>query len=88
MKIMNLEIMDQITLENNKTYVVANNMDYNDKEYYLLIDVMNDMNIMIAYLDGNELVSIENGEKIIELISFFNPDKALDIINKELLSDV
>lgn len=88
MKIMNLEIMDQITLENNKTYVVANNMYYNDKEYYLLIDVMNDMNIMIAYLDGNELVSIENGEKIIELISFFNPDKALDIIKKELLSDV
>ena len=41
-----MEELDIITLDNNKDYVISKILNYRDKEYYLLIEVDNDENLL------------------------------------------
>ncbi len=41
-----IELYDILTLENNKKYTVVKNLPYNDKEYYFLIEVDDEEEIL------------------------------------------
>ena len=72
-----LEIMDQITLENNAKYIVVDIANNNSKQYYLLVNEDDINNIMIAYIDGKELVSIENRDEFKKILKCFDSEKIL-----------
>ena len=90
---MKIELMDHIALENNKNYTVCNITKFNNIEYYLLQNIDDDSDIMIAYLDNYDLVSIENAEKYINILKQFDTEKILkkfsveEIINLKLNYD-
>lgn len=72
---MSLDLMDKITLNESNEYIVANITVVDGVKYYLLVDKDND--IMIGYIDGNELVSIENNLKFGKILLKFDPNEVL-----------
>ncbi len=74
---MKIEIMDQITIEDDRNFIVSNITKYNDKEYYLLVNVDDESDVMIAYLDGEELISVEDVMEYIEILKKFDTNKIL-----------
>ena len=67
---MHIEIGDTLTLEDNKKYIVVSMADYKNKLCIYLVN--EDATIpMFCYLDGDELVEIENPETIKELVPLF-----------------
>ena len=69
--------MDQITIEDDRNFIVSNITKYNDKEYYLLVNVDDESDVMIAYLDGEELISVEDVMEYIEILKKFDTNKIL-----------
>lgn len=79
---MKIELMDRITLEDDTKYIVANTLEYNNKIYYLLVNDEDDTDIMIAYLENMELLSIEDVDEYKKILLKFNTDiilKNMDI---------
>ncbi len=74
---MKIELMDHITLEDNKTFIVSNITNYHNKEYYLLLNFDDDTDIMIAYLDNSDLVSIDDTDEYIKILGQFDTNKIL-----------
>ena len=74
---MKIELMDHITLEDNKTFIVSNITNYHNKEYYLLLNFDDDTDIMMAYLDNSDLVSIDDTDEYIKILGQFDTNKIL-----------
>lgn len=74
---MKIELMDHITLEDNETFIVSNIINYNNKEYYLLLNFDDDTDVMIAYLDNSDLVSINDVDEYIKILGQFDTNKIL-----------
>ena len=74
---MKIELMDHITLDDNKTFIVSNITNYNNKDYYLLLNFDDDTDIMIAYLDNSDLVSVEDVDEYVKILRQFNTNKIL-----------
>ena len=55
---MNIEIRDIITLSDNNKYIVISKINYEEKNYYYLIDINDKKNIKFCYEDNNELVEV------------------------------
>lgn len=68
---MNINVNDLVSLDDNNKYVVLSKLEYEKKIYYYLIDVNNRTNIMICYLDGDELVQFNDDNLIKKLIPLF-----------------
>ncbi len=68
---MNINIKDILTLDDNKTYVVAGKVFYEEKYYYYLIDKNNYQNKLCCYEDKDELVKVKNNKLIIKLLPLF-----------------
>ena len=77
---MNVDIKDILTLDDGNRYTVVSKANYNDRIYFLIMDVNNNTNIKFCYLDNNELV--ESEDKIIntKLLPLFikSTKKSLD----------
>ncbi len=73
---MNLESGELITLENNEEYIVMNNINYNDKNYVLLITSKAPISIKVAIekIEDNKinLNIVENSKEIEELIKYIS----------------
>ena len=74
---MKIELMDHITIEDNRTFIVSNITNYNNKDYYLLLNVDDDSDIMIAYLDKSVLVSVDDVNEYIKILKQFDTNKIL-----------
>lgn len=68
---MDIDIKDVITLEDNIKYVVSSKINHENVTYYFLIDMNNYSNIKICYEDIGELVEIEDGVLIQEILPMF-----------------
>lgn len=90
---MKIELMDHITLGDNRTFIVSNITNFNNKDYYLLLNFDDDSDIMIAYLDNLDLVSVENVDEYTKILKQFNTNEILknfstdEIINLKLAYD-
>lgn len=74
---MKIELMDHITLEDNRTFIVSNITNYDNKDYYLLLNSDDDSDIMIAYLDNSDLVSVDDVGEYIKILKQFDTNKIL-----------
>ena len=74
---MKIELMDHITLEDNRTFIVSNITNYHNKDYYLLLNFDDDSDIMIAYLDNLDLVAVDDVYKYIKILKQFDTNKIL-----------
>lgn len=82
---MHIEIGDTLTLEDNKKYIVVSMAEYKHKLCIYLVN--EDATVpMFCYLDGDELVEIENPETIKELVPLFL-DTASPLI-EQILADI
>ena len=78
---MNIDIKDVITLDDNNEYIVVNKVNYNDKNYYYLIDMEDSENLMFCYEDNGDLVEVNDKELTAKLLPLFL-EKSNDIINE------
>ena len=80
---MKIELMDHITLGDNRTFIVSNITEYKSKDYYLLLNLDDDSDIMIAYLDNSDLISIDDVEEYIKILKKFDTSKVLKNFSTE-----
>lgn len=79
---MKLDLMDALTLDDDEVYIVANISHYQGKQYYLLCNDDDIADIMLAYVDGAELVSVEDEDEFIKILQTFDTKKAIsDLIH-------
>lgn len=84
---MNIEIKDCLTLNDNKTYIVASKANWQNKIYYLLADIDCMENILFCYENEQRKSMIEEKDKetIRRLLPLFLenvPKEIKEAINK------
>ena len=76
---MTINIKDTLTLDDNNEYVVVSKINYDNKNYFYLLDKNNNDNIKFCYDDNEELVEIEDKELTTKLLPLF-----VEVAQKEL----
>ncbi len=84
---MKIELMDTIQLEDNRKYIVASTSIVNKIKYYLLINDEIETDIVIGYVDGNELVMIDDTVEFSKILSTFDYEKLLNKFGDIFLDD-
>lgn len=82
---MNIDIRDLITLSDEKEYVVVSKVNYQNINYYYIVEIKNINNLKFLYEDKGELVEIDNEELLKTLLPLFY--KASRNIIKEMLKE-
>lgn len=77
----NMEIRDIIVFDDDKEYVIASKVEYNNKTYLYLSDVNNSGKVMFGYLDNDDIVEIKDSKLIKELLPMFL-ESSKDVINE------
>ena len=78
---MTINIKDTLTLDDNNEYVVISKINYENKNYYYLLDKNNEKNIKFCYEDNEELVEIEDKKLTTKLLPLF-----VEVAKKEINS--
>lgn len=63
-----------LTLEDNNEYTVVSKINFNNVDYFYLIDQNNVTNIMFCTLENDEVVEINDPDLLEELILKFDKD--------------
>lgn len=63
-----INIKDSLVLDDDNEYVVVSKVNYNNKEYYYILDKYNSNNYKFCYLENDELVEINDDELIKKLL--------------------
>jgi len=66
-----INVKDSLILDDDNEYVVVGKTNYNNMEYYYILDKFNNSNYKFCYLDNGELVEIEEEKLIKELLPLF-----------------
>lgn len=66
-----INIKDTLILDDNNEYVVISKINYENKNYYYLLDRNNLKNVKFCYEDNNELVEIIDKNLITKLLPLF-----------------
>ncbi len=66
-----INIKDILVLDDNKEYVVVSKINYNDIEYYYLIDKNDNSNIRFCYFNNFELIELNDEKLIAKLLPLF-----------------
>lgn len=66
-----INIKDTLTLSDNNQYVVISKINYDNKNYYYILDKNNSQNVKFCYKDNEELVEIDDKELITKLLPLF-----------------
>ena len=77
---MTINIKDTLTLDDGNEYVVISKTNYNNKEYYYLLDKHNFENPLFCYEENNKLKELEDKEIATKLLPLFieNAEKEID----------
>lgn len=67
---MNIDTKDIITLDDDNKYVVVSKINYENKNYYYLVN-SNNNNLKFCYEDNEELVEITDKELTTRLLPLF-----------------
>lgn len=59
---MNIDEKDTIDLSDGNSYIVAKKINYNNSNYYCIVDINDDENIKFLYEKDNKLLEVEDGE--------------------------
>ncbi len=66
-----INIKDILTLDDNKEYVVISKINYDNKNYYYLLDKNSNDNPKFCYEDNDELVEIDDKDLTTKLLPLF-----------------
>ena len=58
---------DFITLSDNIKYLVVSKVNYQNIEYYYLVDIVDNSNIKFVIFENDEVVDVENNEVLDEI---------------------
>jgi len=58
---------DFITLSDNIKYLVVSKVNYQDMEYYYLVDINNNSNIKFVTFENDEVLDVDNSEVLDEI---------------------
>lgn len=65
---MNIQVKDLITLSDKNEYVVVNKVQYEDENYYYIVDINNNQNLKFCYINNDELIVVKDRQLIMRLI--------------------
>lgn len=66
-----INIKDVLTLDDDNEYVVVSKVNYDNKDYFYLLDKNDATNVKFCYYDNDELVEINNSDLIVKLLPLF-----------------
>jgi len=66
-----INVKDTLALDDNNEYVVVSKLNYENREYFYLVDINENRNLKFCYLNGDKLVELENKELIEKLLPIF-----------------
>ena len=66
-----IEVKDELTLSDDKDYVVASKVNYDNKTYLFLVETNNPVNTMFCLLNNDEVEELKDKELIKTLIPLF-----------------
>ena len=69
---MNIKEKSIITLDDDKKYVVIKQIENKNVKYYFALNVDDSSDFVIFYVDGDEIVEIQDEENVEDLIVLFN----------------
>ena len=78
-----LEFGDIITLENDKKYLVASTCNYNSNIYVYLVNLENNIDCILASLQGEDLEPVTNNELFIKIMPLIIDNADSKILNGE-----
>lgn len=58
---------DFITLSDNIKYLVVSKVNYQNIEYYYLVDIVDNSNIKFVIFENDEVIDVENNEVLDEI---------------------
>lgn len=76
-----IDIKDVLTLDDNNEYVVISKINYDNKNYYYLLDKNDSGNIKFCYQDNDELVELNDKELVTKLLPLFVKETQNEIDN-------
>jgi hypothetical protein len=76
-----INIKDSLVLDDDNEYVVVSKTNYNNIEYYYILDKFNSDNFKICYQEMDELVEIEDEKLIKELLPQFFESAKNDLVD-------
>lgn len=76
-----IDIKDVLTLDDNNEYVVISKINYDNKNYYYLLDKNNSSNIKFCYQDNDELVQLNDKKLVTKLLPLFIKEAEGEIDN-------
>ncbi len=76
-----INITDVLTLDDNNKYVVVSKVNYENKNYYYLVDINNKENLLFCYEENDQLVELNNKDLLRKLVPLFADvtSKVIDI---------
>lgn len=76
-----INITDILTLDDNNKYVVVSKVNYENKNYYYLVDINNKENLMFCYEENDQLVELNNKNISKKIIPLFieEASKTIDV---------
>lgn len=73
-----------LKLSDKNEYLITHKIENDGINYYLLVDINDNSNVKFCYQDGNEVVEIEDYDKVVELLPLFAA-RAKETLPKEFL---
>lgn len=66
-----INIKDTLTLDDKNEYVVVSKVNYDNKNYYYILDIKDNTNVKFCYQDNDELVELNDKELTTKLLPLF-----------------
>ena len=82
-----IEITNLVTLSDDNQYVVVSKVVNEGITYYYFVDINNNQNIKFLYEDNGDLVEIEDGTLISNLLPLFY-EKVKDVLSEKVIDEV
>lgn len=66
-----IQIKDVVTLSDQNEYLVVSKVDHEYRNYYYLVDINDNSNVLFLYENGEKLTEIEEPELVSKLLPMF-----------------
>lgn len=66
-----INVKDVITLNDSNEYVVVSKVNYENRNYYYMVDINNNQNLLYCYEENGQFIEISNHQLLKRLIPLF-----------------
>jgi len=76
-----INVKDVIKLKDDNEYVVISKVNYENRNYYYMIDINNNQNLLYCYEENGKFIEINNHQLLKRLIPLFLKNALTDFGN-------